>query len=73
MTEIYEVITTEVDFMKFLKRSKLTIAELARRTGIHYTRLYNYKRGLIKMTPDTWNRIKKVLDEAYDDQRKKDK
>lgn len=59
--KIKQTIIYEVDLKKLAARKKLTLQELAKRTGVNYEYLLRCSNGLFSMSEEYWQKIKKHL------------
>ena len=61
--KIKQIIIHQKDLIKILKANNITLRELAAKTGLGYTRLFNYQSEYRTCDEKTWDKIKKVLTE----------
>ncbi len=71
MADVRKCAISKVDLKKFRQMSGLSLRRLEVLTGIHFSILGRYERGVLIMSWEKWERIKKVLDEAYEQKRNK--
>ena len=57
-----QVIITEVDLKKLLKKQNLSISQVEKLTGLKRQTIYNAINGKCIMTEESWLKIKNILD-----------
>ena len=55
---------TETELKKLIKESRLSVREIARRSGLHSNTLYLFLRGKISISLANANTVYKVVTEA---------
>jgi len=62
MTEITKVSIKEVDLIKLIKQSGLTLKKLTEEAGVSYYNLQKASKGYVRISDELWQKIKTVLD-----------
>jgi transcriptional regulator with XRE-family HTH domain len=61
MATYKKVAICEVDLEILRKKSGLSLRELSRRTGIHFSNISKYENNVLVMPEWNWEKIKKAL------------
>lgn len=62
MTEIKICSIKKVDLAKLRKKANLSLRELERLSGVNFSTIHKYEKGIMVMPEDIWNRIALALD-----------